>query len=284
MIFPPSRRRRLSRIGLWPAIVFLLLNPLALEAGESPAVRDDKAALAAVIAGNHRSTQDRERDRYRHPLDTLVWFGIHQRMTVVEVWPGGGWYTDILAPFLRDQGRYYAAVAGSSKAFKEKIAAKPPLNGGVVITELNPPHRMTIAPENSADMVVTFRNVHNWMDAGYAAEVFIAMKRALKPGGILGLVEHRGRATAAQDPRARSGYVTEAYVIELAQNAGLRLIGRSEINANPEDTKDYPKGVWTLPPTLILGETDREKYLAIGESDRMTLKFLRPVDPLSNTR
>ncbi len=237
------------------------------------------ATLKAVLAASHRAEGDKIRDQYRHPVETLTWFGIQPQMAVVEIWPGRGWYTDILAPFLKERGTYYAAVFERAQPFREKLAANPDVYGKVMVTELIPPAKMDIAPAGSADMVLTFRNVHNWMNRGYAEEVFKAMYGALKPAGILGVVEHRGNPAVPQDPKAASGYVTEEYVIKLAEAAGFQLVARSEINANPKDTKDYPKGVWTLPPTLQLGETDRDKYLAIGESDRMTLKFRKPSPP-----
>ena len=168
-------------------------------------------------------------------------------------------------------------VQRSVKALGDKLAANAELYGGVTTTELAPPAGKTlIAPEGSADMVLTFRNVHNWMSGDYAADVFAAMYTALKPGGILGLVEHRGNPEVAQDPKAASGYVNEDYTIELAQAAGFELLERSDVNANPNDTKDYEGGVWTLPPVLRLKDVDRDTYLAIGESDRMTLKFVKP--------
>lgn len=244
------------------------------------------AALKATIAGAHRSEADRARDQHRHPLETLTWFGVKDNLTVVEVSPGGGWYTDILAPFLKDRGTYYAAgfdpeseveyMRKGAQRFQEKLAANGELFGKTKVTILAPPMKVDIAPAGSADMVLTFRNVHNWMANGQAENVFKAMFTALKPGGVLGVVEHRANANAPHDPKAVSGYVREDHVIKLAQDAGFQLVGKSEINANPKDTKDYPQGVWTLPPVLRLKEVDKEKYLAIGESDRMTLKFLKP--------
>lgn len=244
------------------------------------------AALKATLAGAHRSETDRARDQYRHPVETLTWFGIKDNMTVVEVTPGGGWYTDILAPFLKDRGTYYAAgfdpeseveyMRKGAQRFQEKFAANAELFGKAKVTILAPPTKVDIAPAGSADMVLTFRNVHNWMANGQAENVFKAMFTALKPGGVLGVVEHRANATTPQDPKAVSGYVREDHVIKLAQDAGFQLVGKSEINANPKDTKDYPQGVWTLPPVLRLKDVDKDKYLAIGESDRMTLKFMKP--------
>jgi predicted methyltransferase len=238
-----------------------------------------RAALEAAIDNPARPATERARDRYRHPLQTLEFFGLKPDMTVVEIWPGGGWYTNILAPYLKDHGKLYAAVPPGPRAedYRRKIAANPGLYGNVTITELGPPDHYEIAPPHSADVVLTFRNVHNWMRGGFAEDVFKAAYKALKPGGILGVAEHRGNPRLPQDPKASTGYVREDYVIGLAEKAGFHLLAKSEINANPKDTKDYPKGVWTLPPTLRLGNTDRDKYLAIGESDRMTLKFVKPI-------
>ncbi len=242
--------------------------------------------LKLAIAGNHRSAEHKTRNIYRHPEQTLAFFEVQPGMTVVEIWPGGaGWYTEILAPYLKDQGKLYAAhfAADSTvpyfqknlKKFKDKIKARPDIYGKLLLTELGPPKKLAIAPEASADRVLTFRNVHNWMKNGTAEKVFQAMYKALKPGGILGVVEHRGSDLAPQDPKALSGYVREDYVIGLAQKAGFTLLEKSEINANPKDTKNHPKGVWSLPPSLKLKNQDRKKYQAIGESDRMTLKFVK---------
>lgn len=280
-----SGRSFLSMSMIVVASTALSVAHIALRAVQA-ADADTTAKLKAVIAGSHRTEADKARDQYRHPLETLTWFGIKDNMTVVEVTPGGGWYTDILAPFLKERGVYYAAgfdpdseveyMRRGAQRFKEKIAANAELLGHAKITILAPPNKTEIAPAGSADMVLTFRNVHNWMAAGHAEDVFQAMYRALKPGGILGVVEHRGDPNVEQDPKAASGYVREDYVIKLAEGAGFKLVDRSEINANPKDTKDYEKGVWTLPPVLRLKEVDKEKYLAIGESDRMTLKFVKP--------
>jgi predicted methyltransferase len=271
------KSKRPSRMLSFLTLAYtVFLIPLQSQAEQQTGDDNTVAALRTVLTGAHRSDADKARDQYRHPLETLTWFAIKDNMTVVEIWPGGGWYTDILAPLLKEQGTYYAAVSQNAQPFKDKLAAKPDLYSKVIVTELTPPTKTDIAPAGSADLVLTFRNVHNWMSRGYAEEVFNAMYRALKPGGILGVVEHRGNPTVPQDPKAASGYVTEEHVIKLAEAAGFQLVGRCEINANPKDTKDYPEGVWTLPPTLRLKEVDWEKYLAIGESDRMTLKFVKP--------
>ncbi len=237
------------------------------------------ASLKKVLDSSSRPATDKDRDRYRHPFETLTWFGLKPDMTVVEIWPGGGWYTEILAPYLKQNGKLYAAVApGENTAeYKKKLADDPTDYGKVIVTDLAPPTKLEMAPPGSADMVLTFRNVHNWMGRGYAEDVFKAMFHALKPGGILGVEEHRGDPGVPQDPKAASGYVREDYVIKLATQAGFVLMGRAEINANPKDTKNYPQGVWTLPPTYRLKDVDRSKYEAIGESDRMTLKFVKPI-------
>lgn len=273
-------------IALRNSALLLMLGTFALashsaRAEETPA-QDER--LREIIAGAHRSEESKARDRYRHPFETLTFFGIRPEMTVVEIYPGRGWYTEILAPYLKGSGTLYAAehpgdpsyeaVQRSLEAFDQRIKSAPELYGEVKRTKLA--KGAEIAPPGSADLVVTFRNVHSWMRSGTADETFAAMFKALKPGGVLGLVQHRGKPGVEQDPKAGSGYVSEDYVIALAEKAGFKLAEKSEINANPNDTKDYPKGVWTLPPTLRLGDADREKYLAIGESDRMTLKFVKP--------
>jgi len=203
---------------------------------------------------------------------------------VVEIWPGGtGFWTEILAPYLHDKGTYYAAVSeGTSDearkgntTFAAKLAAHPEIYGKVIVTTFAG-DRHEIAPAGSADLIVTFRNLHNWMADHDAEAAFRAFYTALKPGGILGIEDHRGLATAAQDPEAKSGYVRQDYAIALVEAAGFKFLGSSEVNANPRDTKDYPAGVWALPPTYRLGDVDRAKYQAIGESDRFVLKFVKP--------
>ncbi len=269
-----------------PITAALMAALLALPVVAARAADAPDPALAAVIAGEHRVEANKARDVYRNPLETLTFFGLKPDMHVVEIWPGGGWYTEIIAPYVREKGKYYAAgwdpeasaefIQRGIKAFRDKLDARPGLYAGTEMTVLSFPDKTTIAPPGSVDMVVTFRNIHNWMPAGNAEKAFEAMYAALKPGGILGVVEHRAPADKPQDPKAASGYVREDYAIELAQKAGFVLEAKSEINANPRDTRDYAKGVWTLPPNLREGDVDREKYTAIGESDRFTLRFRKP--------
>jgi predicted methyltransferase len=244
--------------------------------------------LDRVLAGDHRNPKNAARDQYRHPKETLMFFGIQPGMTVVEVWPSAGWWTEILAPLLKDDGKYYAAwfatdwdktpdfLKAREKEFDAMLAARPDLYGKVVKTKLLAPQWVDIAPKGSADMVLTFRNVHNWAKAGNAEAMFQAFWDALKPGGVLGVKDHRAKPGTPFQQQIDSGYMTEQYVIDTAQKIGFKLTGRSEVNANAKDTKDHPSGVWTLPPTLRLGDKDREKYLAIGESDRMTMMFVKP--------
>ncbi|MGQ0619836.1 MAG: class I SAM-dependent methyltransferase [Panacagrimonas sp.] len=248
-----------------------------------------ETTLDAVVAGAHRTPAFVERDVYRHPKATLEFCGVSADRTVVEIWPGGGWYTEILAPFLRDKGKYIAAgfvVTDFPDApdwrrkmatdFASKLAEQPALYDRVEIREVGLPDRWTVAEPATADRVLTFRNVHNWLKADFAPQMFAAFQKALKPGGSLCVIEHRARPGTSIEQMKTSGYVTEAVVIDLARSAGLLLDAKSEINANPRDFAEHPEGVWTLPPTLRLGDKDREKYLAIGESDRMTLRFVKP--------
>ncbi len=248
----------------------------------------DGARLARAIDGLHRLPEARARDEARHPFETLRFFGIEPDMAVVEIAPGAGWYTDILAPYLRAQGRLYAAhyartggtayQRGSRQRFDEKLASDPALYGRVVVGEQpGPDHGLRgIAPPGGADMVLTFRNLHNWMKAGHLDRSLRAFHDVLRPGGVLGITEHRAAPGTTVGRMIESGYVTEAFVIERARAAGFELEARSEVNANPRDTRDHPHGVWSLPPSLRGREVDRERFLAIGESDRMTLRFRRP--------
>ena len=264
----------MKRIRIVAAAALLALASVAY--GAAPSL--PSSTLAEVIAGPQRTPAFEARDRYRHPLEGLEFFGLKPDMSVVEIWPSGGWWTEILAPYLRAQGKYYGAAQPPFRetALHKKLAAAPQYYDRVIMTEAGPPDHWRIAPPGSVDLVLTFRNVHNWLAGGYEKKMFAAMYRALKPGGVLGLVEHRAAPGTTRADWVKTGYVSEDFVIGLARAAGFRLVAKSEINANPKDTKNYPQGVWTLPPTLALGQKDRAKYLAIGESDRMTLKFVKP--------
>lgn len=265
-----------------PMLPILVLAAAAVPLAATAVAQSEtpKQALAAAIAAPTRTPANIARDRYRHPAETLAFFGVKPSDTVVEVWPGGGWYTEILAPYLARTGTYYAAAPlpngakgvqalqakDTARYAKVRIAGFPAKPGDATV------------PDGSADVVLTFRNVHNWRFGGadQAQAMFDAMFRMLKPGGTLGVVEHRlpeGRDAAAEE---KSGYLKESSVIGFATKAGFKLAGRSEMNANPRDTADWPQGVWTLPPSYRLGDTDRAKYAAIGESDRMTLRFVKP--------
>jgi predicted methyltransferase len=244
-------------------------------------------SLKQAATGDHRPAAHIERNQFRHPVETLRFFDVDRDMTVVEIWPGGaGWYTEVLAPWLRDKGTFYAAqfppdsdipfYTRNLEKYRAKLADKPDVYDQVTITYLWPPQYTEIAPPGTADRVLTFRNVHNWAKAGKTDAYFQAFFEALKPGGILGVVEHRAPEGRSVENQIESGYMTEAFVIEAAEKAGFRLEARSEINANPKDNATHPEGVWTLPPTLRLGEQNREQYLAVGESDRMTLRFVKP--------
>jgi predicted methyltransferase len=267
-------------------LLALLAGVLLVAGCTMPSTRQATAqALDNILADPHRPEADRTRDRYRHPKDTLLFFGIRPEMAVLEVWPEPGWYTDVIAPLVRDRGKYYGAVMEADatsqyvrarlEAYRNKLASDPTLYGSASIVTF-PTNGGDVVPPGSVDMVVTFRNMHNWMARGTAPRVFATIFKALKPGGVLGVTDHRGNPAVPQDPKAKSGYVNEEYAIQLIEAQGFKLVGSSEVNANPKDTKDYEQGVWTLPPTYRLGDKDREKYAAIGESDRFTLKFVKP--------
>jgi predicted methyltransferase len=277
-----SKRRYGLLKGL--ALAFFLLAvvmpPTVLANESEKATFDSTTTLQTILTSSHRSLANRLRDKYRHPAQTLEFFSLRPNMSVVELWPGSGWYTEILAPFLAPKGQLIVTnfAANQNKlalAFQEKLAAHPEVFGKVKVVEINPPIELTLAPDNSVDMVVTFRNVHNWVKAGYADRVYAAAYKALKPGGILGVEEHRAKPGISLQESIKTGYMSEDGVIAAVEKAGFKLVGKLEINANPKDTKDYPGGVWTLPPTLSQGKKDRQRFLAIGESDRMTFKFIK---------
>ena len=264
---------------------WLAMAGLTLAAQPTCAAEHVDSKLEAAVNSDFRPAADKARDPYRHPLQTLSFFGLKANMTVVELWPFGGWYTEILAPYLHDHGTLYAAAMDPRSTDPEDkqynaeltamLAAHPEVYGKVQVTVLAP-HKMQIAPDGTADMVVTFRNIHNWVWAGMEKDVLAAAFRALKPGGILGVEEHRNNDPNLVPKTPGQAYVGEQYAIDLIQSAGFRLLGQSNVNRNPKDTKDYPKGVWTLPPSYAEGDKDRAKYAAIGESDRFTLKFIKP--------
>ncbi|MFU8878295.1 MAG: class I SAM-dependent methyltransferase, partial [Wenzhouxiangellaceae bacterium] len=244
----------------------------------------------------HRAEANRARDRYRNPAETLAFFGWQPDMKIAEIWPAGGWYTEILAPLTRDQGQYFAAGFSMTadrtpqwrknfqKEFDDSLREQPAIYDHVVVTGLSIPERPTFAPPGSLDMVLSFRNVHNWVNGDYAPEMFDAIFRALKPGGVLGLVQHRAAPGTPREGVPDRGYMTEAHVIELAEGAGFVLEEKAEINANPNDSREHPEGVWSLPPGFracrgLADEAMQEcidRYAAIGESDRMTLRLRKP--------
>jgi len=242
-------------------------------------------ALKAAISAPSRSPANVARDRYRHPYETLAFFGVRPSDTVVELWPGGGWYTEILAPYVRQGGgTYYAAAFPGMQEGITRIRARDEARYGHIRAAVFPSFDAadTRVPDGSADVVLTFRNVHNWQmgyqreGVPYSEEAFRQIFRMLRPGGTLGVVDHRLPESADAERERTSGYVKVSTVRRLAEAAGFRLVGASEVNANPQDSADWPRGVWTLPPSLRLGDQDRDRYLAIGESDRMTLRFVKP--------
>jgi predicted methyltransferase len=239
--------------------------------------------LQDVVNGDHRAADRKARDKHRHPVETLSFFGIQPNMTVVELWPYGGWFTEIIAPYVKGSGAYYVAMndpanargATQNEALKKMLDARPDLYSEVKWSVLAP-GKMQFAPDGTADMVLTFRNIHNWVWQKTDKEVWAAAFKALKPGGVLGVTEHRNNDPNYAPLQPGNAYVGEDWAIKEIEAAGFKLAGRSDVNRNPKDTKDYPKGVWTLPPGYAEGDKDREKYTAIGESDRFTLRFVKP--------
>ena len=267
----------------------LALIVAAVAPAQAQAQAPADAALQAQIAGAHRTPAFAARDAARHPYETLSFFGLKPTMTVVELSPGGGWYTEILAPYLRDKGQLILAgddptaeqayYQRSAARMQQKLAANPAIYDRAQVTVFAAgTGKLRYAPPASADLVLTFRNVHNWMSLGEAKTqaVFKSAFDSLKVGGTLGLVEHRLPASAVQSPKADSGYVQQAYVIRMAESVGFKFAGASEVNANAKDKADHEGGVWALPPTFANKDKERARFEAIGESDRMTLKFTKP--------
>lgn len=271
--------------------IFSILAAVLLSSPVLVAAQDMTFAerVAAGMAGEHRSEANKARDVYRHPAETLAFFGIEDGMTVMEIWPGGGWYTEILAPAMRDHGNLILAtwdpqVEGQPsyryelpKQMEEDFEKHPEVYDQVTFEYFSPPESPSLGEADSIDVIVTFRNTHGWITAGQAQDIFNEFFRVLKPGGILGVVQHRADEDADPQVSAKEGYVSEAAVKQIAANAGFVFEASSEINANPKDTHHHPKGVWTLPPSYSLDDVDREKYAEIGESDRMTLRFRKPL-------
>jgi len=262
--------------------------PLASSQAQAPKALSTKqmSTLKAAVAASTRTETNRSRDKYRHPAETLAFFGVKPSDTVVEIWPGGGWYTEILAPYLAaGGGKLYTVAPEWGRSGLNKLQqANPAVYGGLKIADFPVfDGKAAEVPAGSADAVLTFRNVHNWRmgyrrddKQDYSAEAFRQIYAMLKPGGVLGIEDHRLPESADAERERSSGYIKVSTVRRLAEQAGFKFAGASEINANPKDTADWPDGVWTLPPTLALKDKDRERYTAVGESDRMTLRFVKP--------
>ncbi len=280
---------------LLPICVGLLVAATAVSS-EAKLDSHTEAALQAAINGDHRSAVNKARDKYRKPLETLAYFGFRSNMTVVEAWPGAGWYTEILAPALREKGKLYAAHYSVNPSygynglqrrylgtFLSKMGAYPDAFDKVQVTTLYYPYEVKTAPNGVADLALTFRNAHNWVVPGYGGENavnthFRSLFDALKPGATLGVVDHRWPDPATEDPASGNGYISEERLIALVTAAGFELVTRSDMHRNPKDTHEHPNGVWSLPPDLAVADENRVKYIAIGESDRMTLKFRKPIN------
>lgn len=282
----------MNRLSLCLLAALATTAPLHAAAQASPATAalsaEAQSKLDAVLKGAWRSADNVARDRYRNPAETLAFFGITPGQTVIEIAPGGGWYSEILSPYLHDSGQYIASAVdpatvpeGRSRENQQRsmdnlqarLSKSPAQYGKARVVTYNPAAPV-FGSANSADAVLTFRSVHNWRGAGQAEGMFEGFYNVLKPGGVLGVVEHRAKADVPADDR--TGYVGQDQVIAMAEAAGFRLAEASEINANPLDTKDHPNGVWTLPPVGRHDAADAAKYKAIGESDRMTLRFVKP--------
>jgi predicted methyltransferase len=290
MLRAPQQTRQQAPMRI--SVLTTLLVTLGLGSGtaahavdQDGADADVRQALQQAVANPQRSEKNRARDQYRHPAETLAFFGIRPTDTVVEIWPGGGWYTEILAPYLAARGRLIAAAPAGKGAegLAKRLDANPALFGKVERANFPTVLGGTGVAPGTADAVLTFRNVHNWgmgylqpERKPYSEAAFAELFAMLKPGGVLGIEDHRLPENASAEREKSSGYIKVSTVRALAEKAGFQFVAASEVNANPKDTTDWPEGVWTLPPTLALGDTDRARYTAIGESDRMTLKFVKP--------
>lgn len=260
------------------SLMFAMMTPV------TAALANDQNTLARWLTAPHRTQANVVRDVYRHPIETLTFFGVNDHSTVVEILPGSrGYYLEILAPYLKGRGHYIAAnrdelaapqYLADHKKLLERLKAEPELFGKVQVTKFNADKHEIAAP-NSGDFVLTFRNLHNWIERHEIDGALRAFHKALRPGGVLGVVDHRGRTDLSQEAQMKFGYVREDVAIKLIEKAGFKLVAKSEVNANSKDTKDYPEGVWTLPPNFRLGDKDRAKYQAIGESDRFTHKYVK---------
>ena len=245
---------------------------------------NDQSTLTQLLKAPYRTQANVVRDVYRHPIETLTFFGVKDSSTVVEILPGSrGYYLEILAPYLKDRGVYIAANRDENAApryledhqkFLARLKEDESVFAKVKVTKFNA-DRHDIAPAGSADFVLTFRNLHNWLERNEIDGALRAFHKALKPGGVLGVVDHRGRTDLPQEAQMKFGYVREDVAIKLIEKAGFKLAATSPVNNNPKDTKDYPDGVWTLPPSYRLGDKDRAKYQAIGESDRFTHRYVK---------
>ncbi|GAB3345263.1 class I SAM-dependent methyltransferase [Lysobacter tyrosinilyticus] len=280
--------KRLLLAALIPAALVACATTTSPEApSTASAAATDATALRTVLAGDWRDPKNSARDGYRHPYETLSFFNVAPRDTVIEITPGGGWYAEVLAPYLREHGRYVAAVWDDAipgqpgyryrlnQELRTKLAGNVAVYGSPDVRVFDP-KAPVFGPAGSANVVLTFRNAHNWVSDGNADAYFKAFFDVLKPGGTLGVVDHRAKPGTSLETMKQSGYLTEALVIDYATKAGFVLESKSEINANPKDTTDHPNGVWTLPPTNNHDAADDAKYKAIGESDRMTLRFKKP--------
>jgi len=282
-------------MGILYTLFFGLLASASVWAADLPV----EARVERAMLGDHRSESNIARNGYRHPVGTLTFLGLQDGMTVMEIWPGNGWYTEVLAPAIRHHGQFIVASYDTEvpnqpqyryrlqEELLNKFSANPGVYDQVAVVPFSPPESNSLGAADSVDLILTFRNAHGWVGDGIAESVFGEFARVLKPGGVLGVVQHRAESTADPVKSAETGYLPEAAVIDLARKAGLYLEARSEVNANPADSRDHPEGVWSLPPGLavcreIEPETERTacdaKYLAIGESDRMTLRFRKPID------